>query len=236
MWLVFFPSRRAAKASYTWGRLKCLTSRPRRTSKPGHEVLRHSYDQEWARRLSGNKVVYQNYNIVKISLTKHNYLLASLWENIKLQAPMTAKGSSMPSTSVPGITPSLKMPCCLGLDRKCVSRMRPSFKVDGWRWGWRNSRNQSLPKESQAAICWLVKELKQWFSYSILNQCTCNADKYFACMFKLKVDCAHSLIGRLSELRTSQSTRSILLRIQMRLAGPELWAIAQRAEVLLSEL
>lgn len=55
-----------------------------------------------------------------------NYLFA-----VRNYVPMTAKGSSMPSMSVAGSTPSLKLLCWLGLDRKCVSRTRPSFKVEG---------------------------------------------------------------------------------------------------------
>lgn len=56
VWLALFPSSRAARASYTLGRWEYLTRSPCRTTKPGHVVLGHSYDQEWARRLSGGKV------------------------------------------------------------------------------------------------------------------------------------------------------------------------------------
>lgn len=70
---------------------------------------------------------------------------------------MRAKGSAMLSMSVAGSTPSLKVLCWLGFDRNCVSRTRPSFKVEAWRWGWRKSRNQSLPRASKKAFCWLVR-------------------------------------------------------------------------------
>lgn len=42
VWLAFFCSSRAARASYTWGKWVCLISSPCRTSKPGHVVLEHS--------------------------------------------------------------------------------------------------------------------------------------------------------------------------------------------------
>lgn len=44
---------------------------------------------------------------------------------------MTARGSSMHLMNVAGITPSLKLLFWLGLDRKCVRKMRASFTVDG---------------------------------------------------------------------------------------------------------
>lgn len=124
------------------------------------------------------------------------------------------------SMSVAGRTPCLKLFCWLGQDRECVSWTRPSLTVVGWRCGWRKSRNQSLPRTSNRAFCWLVRNKNMAegsVHISSMHYRMWNA-------VSLVTDVTHSCPRRLSDMRISERDSNIWLRIQMRLAGSESWA------------